>query len=281
LAAAAGREISSELLTAATEAARTAVSLASTDSNILDTLAHLLARGGRLDEAIEVQRLALEHAGNEIREPIQRFLTELELKARIHDGSLSAIEPDQAASHPREWVVVTIPTIKGRWLAEAGPCVLAAAGGDSSQAVAVVIPPQGLASLEAADVFDPALAYAGKTLRVAGQVQIENGPPQIEVLTAEQITVVADEPADTETAAVTSEGSTSLLDGAWRKVVPFGQPRDERGSLAYQQPINAQELCATGFCRQSFALVCEDGHEQAVGTVRRHDSPNGPWKSHS
>jgi hypothetical protein len=36
--------------------------------------------------------------------------------------------------------------------------------------------------------------------------------------------VVAGKPAETEAAAVTSEGSTSLLDGAWRKVVPAGQP---------------------------------------------------------
>ncbi len=83
---------------------------------------------------------------------------------------------------------------------------------------------QGLASLVAADVFDPALAYAGKTLRVAGQVRIENGQPLIEVVVAEQLTVAADATAETKKAEKPQADSTALLDGAWRMVVPEGNP---------------------------------------------------------
>lgn len=68
------------VLAAAERAAELSVSLAPTDGNHLDTLAHLLALRGNTAKAIDVQRRAVEHGGTDA-ERFRDYLTQLELSA--------------------------------------------------------------------------------------------------------------------------------------------------------------------------------------------------------
>ncbi|MEN9667163.1 MAG: hypothetical protein RLZZ326_3526, partial [Planctomycetota bacterium] len=92
-----GENVSPELLAAAVAAARRGVELQPDDSPVLDTLAHLLARQGHLDEAISAQRRAVERATDEQRPVVALFLAELEAKAAAAKAP-SAEKADEPAT---------------------------------------------------------------------------------------------------------------------------------------------------------------------------------------
>ena len=69
-------DFSNKLLAAAT-ARPSATQLAPDQGAVHDTYAHLLHRIGKLDQALQAQALALEHAG-EAREEIAAFLEQLQ-----------------------------------------------------------------------------------------------------------------------------------------------------------------------------------------------------------
>lgn len=75
-----GREVSDELVSAAMKAIDVAIEQQPNDASILDTKSHLLAMQGVLDQAIEVQKKAIENAPEEIIEDLKAFLKELEAK---------------------------------------------------------------------------------------------------------------------------------------------------------------------------------------------------------
>ena len=92
-----GADVSPELLAAAVAAARRGVELRPDDSQVLDTLAHLLARQGHVEEAISAQRRAVEVATAEYQAGLAAFLAELEAKARAAK-SPSAEKADEPAT---------------------------------------------------------------------------------------------------------------------------------------------------------------------------------------
>lgn len=74
------------LLTAAVEAAKKGASLSPDDPSVYDTLAHLYARAGKLDNAIRAQTKAIELAKEpELKENLRKFLSELESQAKTKD----------------------------------------------------------------------------------------------------------------------------------------------------------------------------------------------------
>ena len=97
-----GANVSPELLAAAVAAARRGVELRPDEFYVLDTLAHLLARQGHLDEAIATQRIAVERATDEQRPAVAAFLAELEAKAEAAKAPLAekAEEPATEAAAP-------------------------------------------------------------------------------------------------------------------------------------------------------------------------------------
>ena len=97
-----GASVSPELLTAAVAAARRGVDLETNNGSILDTLAHLLARQGHLDEAIATQRRAVERATVQQRPVVAPFLAELEAKAAAakSPSAEKAVEPATEAAAP-------------------------------------------------------------------------------------------------------------------------------------------------------------------------------------
>ena len=97
-----GENVSPELLAAAVAAARRGVELRPDEFYVLDTLAHLLARQGHLDEAIATQRIAVERATDEQRPAVAAFLAELEAKAEAAKAPLAekAEEPATEAAAP-------------------------------------------------------------------------------------------------------------------------------------------------------------------------------------
>ncbi|MEN9653738.1 MAG: hypothetical protein RL303_1458, partial [Verrucomicrobiota bacterium] len=92
-----GADVSPELLAAAVAAAKRGVELRPDDFQVLDTLAHLLARQGHLEEAISMQRKAVERATDEQRPVVSAFLAELEAKAEAAE-SPSAEKADEPAT---------------------------------------------------------------------------------------------------------------------------------------------------------------------------------------
>ena len=78
----AGIAVSDELRAAAVAAAERGATLEPTNANVLDTLAHLYARQGRLEKALATQRKALEHATEASVASIRDYLEELEVKSR-------------------------------------------------------------------------------------------------------------------------------------------------------------------------------------------------------
>ena len=93
--AAARVPVSPEDLTFAVTAAKRGVALQPDDFNMLDTLAHLLARQGNLDEAIATQRKGIEVASDERRPALVAYLTELEARA---EEAKTALDADAADS---------------------------------------------------------------------------------------------------------------------------------------------------------------------------------------
>ena len=83
VAASEGVDIPAPLLAAATAATRRGVVLQPNDGDLLDTLAHLLARQGQFGEATAFEVRALEHATADQRPAIAAFLAELEAKAGL------------------------------------------------------------------------------------------------------------------------------------------------------------------------------------------------------
>jgi WD40 repeat protein len=92
-----GVSFSPELLDAAVAAARRGVELRPDWFDVLDTLAHLFARQGHLDEAIAMQRKAVERATDEQRLVVAPFLAELEAKAAAAKAP-SAEKADEPAT---------------------------------------------------------------------------------------------------------------------------------------------------------------------------------------
>ena len=92
-----GEEVSPELLAAAVAAARRGLDREANNGSLLDTLAHLLARQGHLDEAIAMQRKAVERATDEQRPAVAAFLAELEAKAAAAKAP-SAEKADEPAT---------------------------------------------------------------------------------------------------------------------------------------------------------------------------------------
>jgi len=70
------------VLAAAERIAGRSVSLAPTDGNHLDTLAHLLALRGNIAEAIDTQRRAVAHGGADA-DRFRDYLTRLETAAAM------------------------------------------------------------------------------------------------------------------------------------------------------------------------------------------------------
>ena len=75
-----GRDVSEEMVAAAMKAIDAAVTQEPNDASILDTKAHLLAMQGVLDEAIEIQKKAIENSPPETLEDLKAYLKELEAK---------------------------------------------------------------------------------------------------------------------------------------------------------------------------------------------------------
>jgi len=69
------------VLAAAQRAAERSVAREPTNGNFLDTLAHVLAVRGRLDEAIATERKAVEHGGDEA-DTFRTYLRQLEAGRR-------------------------------------------------------------------------------------------------------------------------------------------------------------------------------------------------------
>jgi thiol-disulfide isomerase/thioredoxin len=76
-----GQQPEPELVAAATAAAHNAVRLAPRHASALDTLAHLQALEGRLDDAIATQREAVANAEGELVEPLRNYLEALQKQA--------------------------------------------------------------------------------------------------------------------------------------------------------------------------------------------------------
>lgn len=81
-----GSEVATELVEAATAAAKKAARMKSRNAVILDTLAHLIHLSGDLDEAIVIQKKAVK-LQRPPSAPISEFLEQLEKEAAEKDGS--------------------------------------------------------------------------------------------------------------------------------------------------------------------------------------------------
>ena len=186
-AAARGDDVSTELLAAAVRAAERGLTLEPDRGDVLDTLAHLLARQSRFEEALATQRRAVEHATESTLQPISRYLEELEILADVRRGESVSIAADEACQHVGKLCCVTMDVAGGRLL-NTSRCFLNSERDhlDENNFTAVILGP-GLRRFERAGVDDPFNLFMGKAVRVTGVISLHKDKPQIVVEVPGQI----------------------------------------------------------------------------------------------
>jgi len=192
-AAARGDDVSAELLAAAVRAAERGLTLEPDRGDLLDTLAHLLARQSRFDEALAIQRRAVEHATEATRRPISRYLEELVILADLRRGEAVSIAADEACRHVGERCRVTMAVAGGRLL-NTSRCFLNSERDhlDEKNFTAVILGP-GLRRFERAGVDDPFTLFEGKAIRVTGVISLHKDKPQIVVEVPGQIELLPED----------------------------------------------------------------------------------------
>ena len=101
------------------------------------------------------------------------------------------ITPEEAAGHAGKECVVTMRVNSSRHLADAGRCYLnSKLDFRDENNFTVVIFKTGLESFAEAKIEDPAEHFRGRTIRVAGTVEMYKEKPQIKVDRADQIELV-------------------------------------------------------------------------------------------
>lgn len=186
-AAARSGDISAELLAAAVRAVERGLELEPNRGDLLDTLAHLLARQSRFEEALVTQRRAVEHATESMLAPIAGYLEELEILAPLRRGDAVAITADEACRHVGELCRVTMDVMGGRLLNTAR-CFLNSKRDhlDEDTFTAVILGP-GMRRFEQAGIDDPFEHFTGRAVRVTGVISLHKDRPQIVVEVPGQI----------------------------------------------------------------------------------------------
>lgn len=186
-AAARGGDVSVDLLAAAVRAVERGLELEPDRGDLLDTLAHLLARQARFEEALVTQRRAVEHATAPLLGPISSYLEELEILADLRRGDAVAITADEACRHVGELCRVTMDVTGGRLLNTAR-CFLNSKRDrlDEDNFTAVILGP-GMRRFERAGIDDPFEHFTGRAVRVTGVISLHKDRPQIVVEVPGQI----------------------------------------------------------------------------------------------
>jgi len=186
-AAARGGDVSEDLLAAAVRAVERGLELEPDRGDLLDTLAHLLARQSKFEEALVTQRRAVEHATEATLAPIAGYLEELEILAGLRRGDAVAIAADEACRHVGQLCRVTMDVTGGRLL-NAARCFLNSKRDhlEEDNFTAVILGP-GLRRFGRAGIDDPFEHFRGRAVRVTGVISLHKDRPQIVVEVPGQI----------------------------------------------------------------------------------------------